>query len=232
MPANNERIKGVEAAAIILEGLGQELAASVARYLTAEELEPIGAALAGKDAASGESRRALAAELLVDASAQANAFDGAVFAKAVVAKAMGGDASEALLSRIMDGAEAVSAIRRAHAYAFKDALRDEHPAVIALALAHAQRERAAEFIIGLPAPLRVDVVRRIARLARASRGGLMEIARRLNPAPVRETDGGGAAAWIDIDGERAASGIMEAIADKAPDIAAHIKDVVGERRRD
>jgi flagellar motor switch protein FliG len=153
--------------------LGDEASAGVFRYLQEDEVQEISREISrlGKidpevaDVVLDEFHRMTTAQTLV-------ARGGAEFAKRLLVKAFGGDASKKLLDRLNISLQntlvGFDSLQKADPAQLSKFIASEQPQTIALVLAHLNSSQAAALLSSLPAPLRADIVMRMASLEQIS----------------------------------------------------------------
>ena len=168
-----EPVAGVRKAAILAVLLGDEASAGVFRYLQEDEVQEISREISrlGKiepeiaDVVLDEFHRMTTAQTLV-------ARGGAEFAKKLLVKAFGGDASKKLLDRLNISLQntlvGFDSLQKADPAQLSKFIASEQPQTIALVLAHLNSSQAAALLSSLPAPLRADIVMRMASLEQIS----------------------------------------------------------------
>ena len=168
-----EPVAGVRKAAILAVLLGDEASAGVFRYLQEDEVQEISREISrlGKidpevaDIVLDEFHRMTTAQTLV-------ARGGAEFAKRLLVKAFGGDASKKLLDRLNISLQntlvGFDSLQKADPAQLSKFIASEQPQTIALVLAHLNSSQAAALLSSLPAPLRADIVMRMASLEQIS----------------------------------------------------------------
>ena len=168
-----EPVAGIRKAAILTVLLGDEASAGVFRYLQEDEVQEISREISrlGKidpeiaDIVLDEFHRMTTAQTLV-------ARGGAEFAKRLLVKAFGGDASKKLLDRLNISLQntlvGFDSLQKADPAQLSKFIASEQPQTIALVLAHLNSSQAAALLSSLPAPLRADIVMRMASLEQIS----------------------------------------------------------------
>ncbi len=168
-----EPVTGIRKAAILAVLLGDEASAGVFRYLQEDEVQEISREISrlGKiepeiaDVVLDEFHRMTTAQTLV-------ARGGAEFAKRLLVKAFGGDASKKLLDRLNISLQntlvGFDSLQKADPAQLSKFIASEQPQTIALVLAHLNSSQAAALLSSLPAPLRADIVMRMASLEQIS----------------------------------------------------------------
>jgi flagellar motor switch protein FliG len=168
-----EPVAGIRKAAILTVLLGDEASAGVFRYLQEDEVQEVSREISrlGKidpevaDTVLDEFHRMTTAQTLV-------ARGGAEFAKRLLVKAFGGDASKKLLDRLNISLQntlvGFDSLQKADPAQLSKFIASEQPQTIALVLAHLNSSQAAALLSSLPAPLRADIVMRMAGLEQIS----------------------------------------------------------------
>ncbi len=153
--------------------LGDDASAGVFRHLQEDEVQEVSREISrlGKiepevaDQVLDEFYRLTIAQTLV-------ARGGAEFAKKLLMKAFGGDASKKLLDRLNISLQSTlvgfDSLQKADPAQLSKFIASEQPQTIALVLAHLNSSQAAALLSSLPAPFRADIVMRMASLEQIS----------------------------------------------------------------
>ncbi len=164
---------GTRKAAILMVLLGDDASAGVFRHLQEDEVQEVSREISrlGKiepevaDQVLDEFYRLTIAQTLV-------ARGGAEFAKKLLMKAFGGDASKKLLDRLNISLQSTlvgfDSLQKADPAQLSKFIASEQPQTIALVLAHLNSSQAAALLSSLPAPFRADIVMRMASLEQIS----------------------------------------------------------------
>lgn len=197
----------VQRAAVILLSLGEEHAVEVLKYLTPEEVQVLGAAMT----AIGLVPHHVVADVLdefIDALDQPpgvgiNAED---YVRAVMVKALGEDRAHGLIDRIEMGRNTagLDALKWMEPRAVADMIRNEHPQIMAIVLAHLEPDHAAEILKCIAENVRSDVLLRIATLDGIPPHALNE----LNDVMTRQFSGAQAIKSSSIGGVKLAANIL------------------------
>ncbi|MBC7294232.1 MAG: flagellar motor switch protein FliG, partial [Thermoleophilia bacterium] len=168
-----DRIPGVQKAAILLVLLGEEISAEVLRQLSAQEVEQI----AKEVAQLGSITEEVAQKVLQECHEMRLAHHylvkgGLEYAEKLLVKAFGPEKGRRLVEQLAArlGAELTSleALRRFDPQQLAKFLHQEHPQTIALVLSHLTPGQAATLLASLPEELRADVALRMAHLDQIS----------------------------------------------------------------
>ena len=176
---DRDRITGPQKAAILLFSLGEDLAAEIVKNLDEQELKKLGASMARVFAFSPESMGAVFSEFQKRASVnevipldlgERNQFLRKVFSKAR-------EGSQTLLDEIQQTGKWTTfpKVRKLDAKTLANFIKNEHPQIIAVVLAHLDPGHTAAILEEFPAPLQTDVLYRIAKLENIPPGVLEEI---------------------------------------------------------
>jgi flagellar motor switch protein FliG len=231
------RLSGRKRAAIFLRALGAEVAAQVLRYLDDEEV----ASLTAEIAALGVVPPDVVSAVLDEIGRLATGGPGIAglsYVRELLERAVGGPRARELMERIVQPSRArlFERLRQAPPNQVAALLRDEHPQVAALALAHLRPDQAAAALRALPDQVKADLARRIARTQSVSPELLRRVEHALERrlavfAPQAQADGpaGGVRALVDIitrvdrDTERAVIGQIE---QTDPKLAEEVKSLL------
>ncbi|WP_144899657.1 flagellar motor switch protein FliG [Luteimonas cucumeris] len=158
---------GVQRAAVLLLSLGEEDAAEVLKHMNAKEVQKLGIAMA---TITGITREQVSQVMDVFAAAlgkQTSLGMGADdYVRKVLVQALGEDKAGSLIDRILLGRNTtgLDTLKWMDPRAIADLVRNEHPQIIAIVLAHLDSDQAAETLKILPERARSDVLLRIATL--------------------------------------------------------------------
>ena len=175
MPAKEEKKKeGLSAAekgALVLASMGAENASGIYKHLSDDEVEAISIELARMEYHPIEVVEEVLNEFYELCLTQKVVSEGGIdYARNVLEKAFGADAATMLLNRITKQLETKSFdfVRKADYKNLLAIVQNEHPQTIALILSYARIDQASAILSELPKEKRVEVVKRIATMDRAS----------------------------------------------------------------
>ncbi|TYT26311.1 flagellar motor switch protein FliG [Luteimonas viscosa] len=160
-------LTGVQRAAIVLLSLGEQQAAEVLKHMGAKEVQKLGVAMTS---VGGISRDAVARvfDEFVDVLAQPSGLGSGAddYVRAVLTQALGEDRASGLIDRILLGrnTSGLDTLKWMEPRAIAELVRNEHPQIIAIVMAHLDGDQAAEVLKCLPERVRVDVLLRLATL--------------------------------------------------------------------
>ncbi|HZX75879.1 flagellar motor switch protein FliG [Lysobacter sp.] len=158
---------GVQRAAVVLLSLGEQQAAEVLKHMSAKEVQKLGLAMTS---VSGVSRDAVGKVIdqFVDHLAQPSGLGAGAdeYVRAVLVQALGEERASSLIDRILLGrnTSGLDTLKWMEPRAIADLVRNEHPQIIAIVMAHLDSDQAAEVLKCLPERVRSDVLLRIATL--------------------------------------------------------------------
>ena len=165
--ADQSVLSGTQRAAIVLLSLGEQQAAEVLKHMGAKEVQKLGLAMTS---VGGVSREVVANvfDEFVDTLAQPGVLGSAAdeYVRAVLTQALGEERASSLIDRILMGrnTSGLDSLKWMEPRAIAELVRNEHPQIIAIVMAHLDSDQAAEVLKCLPERVRVDVLLRLATL--------------------------------------------------------------------
>ena len=160
-------LTGVQRAAIVLLSLGEAQAAEVLKHMGAKEVQKLGVAMTSL----GEVGREAVARVFdefIDVLARPGGIGSGAddYVRAVLTQALGEDRASGLIDRILLGRNTtgLDTLKWMDPRAIAELVRNEHPQIIAIVMAHLDGDQAAEVLKCLPDRVRVDVLLRLATL--------------------------------------------------------------------
>lgn len=227
---------GRQKAAILLLGLGEEIAPKVLETFTEFELQQISREISRLGDVPGETTEKVAHEFVEAAGTKVMFYGGQDYLKNILQKTMGEEKTKDFLNKVSDSLQQKPFGSLAHVdpRVIASFIKAEHPQTVALILAHLEPEKAAQIISLLPEGIQPDVVLRIAHLDRVPREMISEIENVLE-SELKTTGGvesqrlGG----VDVVSEvinnldkNTEAGIMEVIEENDPDLAEEIRKLM------
>lgn len=165
--ADQAALSGVQRAAIVLLSLGEQQAAEVLKHMGAKEVQKLGLAMTSVGGVSRDSVAQVFDEF-VDTLAQPGVLGSAAddYVRAVLTQALGEERASSLIDRILMGrnTSGLDSLKWMEPRAIAELVRNEHPQIIAIVMAHLDSDQAAEVLKCLPDRVRVDVLLRLATL--------------------------------------------------------------------
>lgn len=170
--------------AILMLSLGEDAAAEVFKYLSAREVQQVGAAMASLK----QITRQDVDQVLEDFRQEADQFMAVTlgsdeYIRSVLNKALGNDRAAGLIEDILEageGGNGIDALNWLEPTSVAELISDEHPQIIATILVHLERDRSAAVLALLNERLRNDVVLRIATFGGVQPAALHELTDVLN----------------------------------------------------
>jgi len=179
-----ESDNGLARSAILMMSLGEDAAAEVFKYLSAREVQQVGAAMANLKQITRDDVSTVLEEFRQEAEQfMAVTLGTDDYIRSVLTKALGSDRAAGLLEDILDAGESgsgIDALNWLDAPTVAELIGNEHPQIIATILVHLERDRAAGVLNLLPERLRNDVVLRIATFGGVQPAALSELTEVLN----------------------------------------------------
>lgn len=165
--AESPVLSGVQRAAIVLLSLGEQQAAEVLKHMGAKEVQKLGLAMTSVGGISREIVGQVFDEF-VDVLAQPGVLGTAAddYVRAVLTQALGEERASSLIDRILMGrnTSGLDSLKWMEPRAIAELIRNEHPQIIAIVMAHLDSDQAAEVLKCLAERVRVDVLLRLATL--------------------------------------------------------------------
>jgi flagellar motor switch protein FliG len=167
--------------------LGEDTAAEVFRYLSAREVQEIGAAMANlKQVTRGDVDRVLEEFRQEADQFMAVSLGTEEYIRTVLNKALGNDRAASVIEDILESEaranNGIDALNLLDPGAIAELIKDEHPQIIATILVHLERDRASGVLELLDDRLRNDVMLRIATFGGVQPDALQELTSVLNEA--------------------------------------------------
>lgn len=171
--------------AILMMSIGEDAAAEVFKFLSAREVQQIGAAMANLK----QITRADVDSVLEEFRNEADQFLAVTlgsddYIRSVLTKALGTDRAAGLIEDILEAGEGsgsgIDALNWLDPTNVAELIADEHPQIIATILVHLERDRASSVLALLNERLRNDVMMRIATFGGVQPSALHELTDVLN----------------------------------------------------
>ncbi len=161
-----DTLTGVQRAAVVLLSLGEQQAAEVLKHMSAKEVQKLGLAMTSVGNVTRDAVTRVFDEF-VDVLAQPSLGAGAdEYVRAVLVQALGEERANSLIDRILMGrnTSGLDTLKWMEPRAIAELVRNEHPQIIAIVMAHLDADQAADVLKCLPDRTRADVLMRIATL--------------------------------------------------------------------
>lgn len=158
---------GVERAAVLLLGIGEERAAEVMRFLEPKQVQQVGTAMTSMSFVSQNQIENVVSDFLSVTENQASlTVDTESYIRRVLNTALGEERASSVIDRILekDDDDGLSTLKWLDSSTIMDLVRNEHPQVIATILTYLEPEQAAEVITLFPEERHVDLVMRMSEI--------------------------------------------------------------------
>ncbi|MDR1841719.1 MAG: flagellar motor switch protein FliG [Holophagales bacterium] len=174
------KFTGAQKAAVLMVTLGDEVAASIFKYLEEDEIQTISKEIALTKNVLPEIADDVMEEFHTMTLAKSYITQGGIeFAKKLLIKSIGPEAARKIIDRLtkaLESSAGFTSLERANPQQLSKFIQSEHPQTIALILAHLNATQAGELIASLPEDLRAEVCMRMANLQEIS----PEVVRRIS----------------------------------------------------
>ncbi len=175
-----DRISGLQKAAILLIALGPERSAGIFKHLKEEEIEELTLEIANTRSITPQVKEEVINEFYEVCLAQQYIAEGGIsYAKELLEKALGVEKAMDVIGKLTASLQVkpFEFIRKTDAQQLLNFIQDEHPQTIALILSYLSAAQAAMLISALPPDKQSDVAKRIAVMDRTSPEIIKEVER-------------------------------------------------------
>lgn len=233
--AKENKLTGVQKAAILFITLGPEIASGIIKRMTDSEIQKITYEIANITAVKQEQRAEILKEFVEMNKAKDYILEGGFeYAKTLLGKALGSQRANEILEKVTEATQQYrpfAIARKADAHQLLNIISNEHPQTIALILCYLQPDKAGQIIGELPEDIQTEVAFRIASMDNTSPMVIKEIEKVLNSklSSVVRTDMttiGGVSTLVDILNQvdrTTEKNITEGLEREDPDLAEKIK---------
>lgn len=160
-------IEGADRAAILLLGLGEDIAARVLKHLEPRQVQKVGVAMTELASINQMQIESVVADFLkTTESAMTIDINSEEYVRKMLLTAVGEEKAMSFLERILskEDESGLSRLQWLDAKTVADLIRQEHPQIIATILTYLDPEQAAEVLMILPEERRVDLVLRMSSI--------------------------------------------------------------------
>ena len=178
MRNSEDKISGLQKAAILLISLGPEKSANVFKHLKEEEIEELTLEIANTRSVSPQIKEQIINEFYEVCLAQQYIAEGGIgYAKELLEKALGNDKANDVLNKLTSSIQVkpFEFVRKTDASQLLSFIQDEHPQTIALILSYLGPTQCSAIISALSPELQADVAKRIATMDRTSPDVIKEV---------------------------------------------------------
>ncbi len=176
--SSEERITGLQKAAILLIALGPEKSSSIFKHLKEEEIEELTLEIANTRTITPQVRDEVLEEFYQVCLAQQFIAEGGInYAKDVLEKSFGADKARDVIGKLTASLQVkpFEFVRKTDPSQLLNFIQDEHPQTIALILSYLSAAQSALIISALPPDRQADVAKRIAVMDRTSPDIIKEV---------------------------------------------------------
>ena len=173
-----EKITGLQKAAVLLIALGPERSAGIFKHLKEEEIEELTLEIANTRSITPQIKESVINEFYEVCLAQQYIAEGGIsYAKELLEKALGSEKAMDVIGKLTASLQVkpFEFVRKADASQLLSFIQDEHPQTIALILSYLAPGQAATLIAALPPEKQADVAKRIAVMDRTSPEVIKEV---------------------------------------------------------
>ena len=173
-----EKINGLQKAAILLIVLGPERSAALFKHLKEEEIEELTLEIANTRSITPQVKEEVLEEFYQICLAQQYISEGGIgYARELLEKALGSDKAVDVIGKLTASLQVkpFEFVRKTDASQLLNFIQDEHPQTIALILSYLSAQQAALIISALPPDRQSDVAKRIAVMDRTSPDVIKEV---------------------------------------------------------
>ncbi len=173
-----EKISGLQKAAILLIVLGPERSSNIFKHLKEDEIEELTLEIANTRSITPQLKESVLAEFYEICLAQQYISEGGIgYARELLEKALGSDKALDVIGKLTASLQVkpFEFVRKTDASQLLTFIQDEHPQTIALILSYLSASQASLIISALSPDRQSDVVRRIATMDRTSPDVIKEV---------------------------------------------------------
>ncbi len=176
--ATEEKINGVQKAAILMIALGPEKSAAIFKHLKEDEVEELTLEIANTRNVTPQLKESIINEFYQVCLAQQYIAEGGInYAKELLEKSFGAEKAMDVIGKLTASLQVkpFEFVRKADAAQLLNFIQDEHPQTIALILSYLAPGQAAIIVSALPPDRQADVTKRIAVMDRTSPDVIKEV---------------------------------------------------------
>jgi len=200
-------LSSLDQAAILMMSLGEKEAAEVLKHLGPKDVQRIGTAMTSLNNISRENVEHVMSNFLSEARSITGLGVGSDgYIRNMLVEALGEDKAGSLVDRILLGGNTsgLDTLKWMDARSVAEVIRNEHPQIQAIVMAHLDGDQAAEVLTNLPEKVRLDIVMRVASLDSVQPSALQE----LNAILEKQFSGGAGSQAKAMGGTKVAAEIM------------------------
>ena len=174
----DEKINGIQKAAILMIALGPEKSAMIFKHLKEDEVEELTLEIANTRSITPQLKESVVNEFYQVCLAQQYIAEGGInYAKELLEKSFGSEKAMDVIGKLTASLQVkpFEFVRKADASQLLNFIQDEHPQTIALILSYLAPGQAALIVSALPPDRQADVTKRIAVMDRTSPDVIKEV---------------------------------------------------------
>ncbi|CAB1241998.1 flagellar motor switch protein FliG [Clostridium sp. MT-14] len=179
MARDNQKLTGVQKAAILFITLGPEAAAGIIKRLPEAEIQKITYEIANISSVKSDQKKEILQEFVQMNKAKDYLLEGGIeYARNLLSKALGTQRAVEILDKVTEATQQFrpfAIARKADAHQLLNIISDEHPQTIALILCYLQPDKAGQILSALPENVQAEVSYRIATMSTTSHRVVKEI---------------------------------------------------------
>lgn len=178
--ATEEKINGVQKAAILMIALGPEKSAAIFKHLKEDEVEELTLEIANTRSVTPQLKESVVNEFYQVCLAQQYIAEGGInYAKELLEKSFGADKAMDVIGKLTASLQVkpFEFVKKTDASQLLNFIQDEHPQTIALILSYLSAGQAATILGALVPEKQAEVARRIATMDRTSPDVIKEVER-------------------------------------------------------
>lgn len=233
--AKENKLTGVQKAAILFITLGPEAASGIIKKLSDAEIQKITYEIANITSVKQDQRTDILEEFVEMNKAKDYILEGGFeYARNLLGKALGSQRAKEILEKVSEATQQYrpfAIARKADAHQLLNVISNEHPQTIALILCYLQPDKGAQILAELPEDIQTEVAYRVASMDNTSPMVIKEIEKVLNTklSSVVRTDMttiGGVETLVDILNQvdrTTEKNITEGLEREDPELAEKIK---------
>lgn len=182
--ARDNKLTGVQKAAILFITLGPEAASGIIKKLSDSEIQKITYEIANITSVKQNQRTEILSEFIEMNKAKDYILEGGFeYARNLLGKALGSQRAKEILEKVSEATQQYrpfAIARKADAHQLLNVISNEHPQTIALILCYLQPDKAAQIVSELPEDIQTEVAYRLATMDNTSPMVVKEIEKVLN----------------------------------------------------
>ena len=172
------KISKLDQAAILMMSLGEKEAAAVLKHLGPKDVQRIGTAMTSLENVTQDHVEHVLSNFMTEAKVLTGLGVGSDgYIRNMLVEALGEEKAGSLVDRILLGGNTsgLDTLKWMDARSVADIIRNEHPQIQAIVIAHLDGDQSAEVLTFLPEKVRLDIVMRVAAMDTVQPNALQEL---------------------------------------------------------